>query len=298
VSPALAGLLAALSAATFVVGYRMARADGTSGLAVEDLVLLREEQRRQARGLGPLEAIAARLVPGVRALLGPRRLAGLQHRIDEAGRPEGMTVDSFLRRAVWWAVLVSPLALVFLLDGNLLMLAIALVIPFLLPMSRLSAEKRKRQERIDRDLPDLLDVLAVTVTAGVAFRPALTRVSERFGGALADEMRLTLSQMANGASVRQAFEDLRARNSSEALSQFVTAFLQSEELGAPLTDALNQIALDMRRESAQRLRRKAARTAPRVTLVTSLVLVPGALVLVIAGLIVGSDVDFGVLVGD
>jgi tight adherence protein C len=298
VSPALAGLLAALSAATFVVGYRMARADGTSGLAVEDLVLLREEQRRQARGLGPLEAIAARLVPGVRALLGPRRLAGLQHRIDEAGRPEGMTVDSFLRRAVWWAVLVSPLALVFLLDGNLLMLAIALIIPFLLPMSRLSAEKRKRQERIDRDLPDLLDVLAVTVTAGVAFRPALTRVSERFGGALADEMGLTLSQMANGASVRQAFEDLRARNSSEALSQFVTAFLQSEELGAPLTDALNQIALDMRRESAQRLRRKAARTAPRVTLVTSLVLVPGALVLVIAGLIVGSDVDFGVLVGD
>jgi tight adherence protein C len=298
VSPALAGLLAALSAVTFVVGYRMARADGTSGLAVEDLVLLREEQRRQARGFGPLEAIAARLVPGVRALLGPRRLASLQHRIDEAGRPEGMTVDSFPRRAVWWAVLVSPLALVFLLDGNLLMLAIALVIPFLLPMSRLSAEKRKRQERIDRDLPDLLDVLAVTVTAGVAFRPALTRVSERFGGALADEMRLTLSQMANGASVRQAFEDLRARNSSEALSQFVTAFLQSEELGAPLTDALNQIALDMRRESAQRLRRKAARTAPRVTLVTSLVLVPGALVLVIAGLIVGSDVDFGVLVGD
>jgi tight adherence protein C len=193
--------------------------------------------------------------------------------------------------------LVSPLALVFLLDGNLLMLLLALVVPALLPLAQLAGAQRKRQESLDRDLPDMLDVLAVTVSAGVAFRPALTRVGARFAGPLADELGLTLSQMANGASVREAFEDLRSRNSSEALGQFVTAFLQSEELGAPLTDALNQIALDMRRESAQRMRRKAARTAPRVTLVTSLVLVPGALVLVIAGLIVGSDVDFGVLLG-
>jgi tight adherence protein C len=123
-------------------------------------------------------------------------------------------------------------------------------VPALLPLAQLAAAQRKRQESLDRDLPDMLDVLAVTVSAGVAFRPALARVSARFAGPLADELGLTLSQMANGASVREAFEDLRARNSSEALGQFVTAFLQSEELGAPLTDALNQIALDMRRENA------------------------------------------------
>lgn len=293
----LLGLGAAAAFVLFVAGLSQVRADPTTTLAVEDLVLLREEQRRVARGLGPLESIAARLVPTLHGLLGPRRIAALQRRIDEAGRPDGMTVDVLLRRVAWWAVLVAPLALVFLLDGNLLMLALCFVIPGLLPLSRLAADQRKRQEQLDRDLPDMLDVLAVTVSAGVAFRPALARVGERFSGPLADELRLTLGQIANGASVREAFQDLRARNSSEALAQFVTAYLQSEELGAPLTDALNQIALDMRRESAQRLRRKAARTAPRVTLVTSLVLVPGALVLVICGLIVGSDVDFGVVLG-
>jgi tight adherence protein C len=293
----LIGLAAVVGFALFVVGLNLVRTDATTTLAVEDLVLLREEQRREARGLGPIEALAGRLVPALRRLLGPSRLAALQRRIDEAGRPDGMTVDVFLRRGLWWAVLVSPLALLFLLQGNLLMLALAFIVPLLLPLSRLAAEQRKRQESLDRDLPDMLDVLAVTVSAGVAFRPALTRVSERFAGPLADELGLTLSQMANGASVREAFEALRARNSSEALAQFVTAFLQSEELGAPLIDALNQIALDMRRENAQRLRRKAARTAPRVSLVTSLVLVPGALILVIAGLIVGSGVDFGVVLG-
>ena len=114
---------------------------------------------------------------------------------------------------------------------------------------------------------------------------------------MADEVVLTLGQLANGASVRQAFEALRERNSSEALAQFVTAFLQSEELGAPLADTLNQIALDMRRDNAQRLRRRAARAAPRVTLITSLLLVPAALVLVIGSIVVGSKVDFGALLG-
>lgn len=295
--PALVGLLVAGLLMLFLVGYRQLRADATGTLAVEDLVLLRKEQRRGARELGPIGALAARFVPALRRSLGANRLAALQRRIDEAGRPDGMTVDSFLRSVLWWVVLLAPLAVIFLLAGNFFRLAVCLIIPVLLPLSRLAAAQRKRQEQIDRDLPDLLDVLAVTVSAGVAFRPALSRVGERFEGALADEVRLTLGQMANGASVRQAFEDLRDRNSSEALSQFVTAFLQSEELGAPLTEALNQIALDMRRENAQRLRRRAARTAPRVTLVTSLVLVPGALVLVIAGLIVGSDVDLGAIFG-
>ena len=139
---------------------------------------------------------------------------------------------------------------------------------------------------------------AVTVSAGVAFRPALSRVAERFEGPLADEMVLTLNQIANGATRRDAFADLRRRNESEALVVFVTAFLQSEELGAPLAPTLDQIAADMRRDSAQRLRRKAARVAPRVTLVTSLVLVPGALILVIVGIVLGSGVDFAELFGD
>ncbi len=295
--PALVGLVAAAVLAVFALGFRMMRADATSTLAVEDLVLLREEYRRSPRGSAPLNALAARLAPGLRRLLGPRRVAALERRIALAGRPGGMTVESFLRRVLWWALLLAPLALVFVLQGNFLALLLCLVIPPLLPLSALAAEQRKRQERLDRDLPDLLDVLAVTVSAGVAFRPALTRVGDRFGGPLAEELSLTLGQMANGASVREAFSDLRSRNDSDALTQFVTAFLQSEELGAPLTDALNQIALDMRRESAQELRRRAARTAPRVTLVTSLVLVPGALVLVLVGLVVGSGVDLGAAFG-
>src|SRR5699024_3078699 len=104
------------------------------------------------------------------------------------------------------------------------------------------------------DLPDFLDILSVTVTAGIAFRPALRRVAARFEGALADDVNLALDRLQHGASVRDAFEQMRDRSTSRMMERFVRAFLQAEELGAPLAETLKQIALDMRRDNAQRLR--------------------------------------------
>ncbi|WP_066582408.1 type II secretion system F family protein [Cellulomonas timonensis] len=290
-------LLGALSVVLLLVGYRQMRSDALATLAVEDLSLLRGQQRRRAEGESPFQRMARRRVPGLRRMLGPGRLAALQRRIDEAGRPDGLTVDGYLERTAWWALLIAPVLVVLLLQGNVLMALLGLTVPVVLPLSRVAAAQRRRRERIDRDLPDFLDVLAVTVMAGVSFRAALARVAERFHGPLADEVALTLQQIANGASVRQAFTDLRRRSSSEPVGQFVSALLQSQELGAPLAESLRQIAADMRRDSGQRQRQAAARTSPRVTLVTSLVLVPGALVFIVIGLYVGSDVDLGSLLG-
>jgi tight adherence protein C len=274
------------SLAVFILGYRQMRGSPTTFLDVEDLVLLREQQRREAQGLPPLERLARRFVPSLRRALGTSRLRWLQHLVDEAGRPDGITVDTILTRMVWWAFLVAPLMLVLLVQGQVLTAPLLVAVPAIMPLLRLASAQRQRRDRIDADLPDFLDVLAVTVTAGV---------SEHFQGPVADEMRLTLAQLANGASMRQAFTDMRSRTGSEAMAQFVTAFIQSEELGVPLADTLNQIAQDMRRSSAQRARRKAARAVPRVTLVTSVVFVPGVLVLLIVGIILGSDINFGEL---
>ena len=293
----LAGVGAAVATVLFLVGYRTMRTDALDTLAVEDLDLLRGQQRRRAEGQSPLGRLAARQVPALRRMLGPRRVAQLQRRIDEAGRPDGLTVDGYLTRTAWWGLIISPVILVLLLQGNVLVALLGVTVPVVLPLSRVAAAPPRRRERIDRDLPDFLDVLAVTVMAGVNFRAALARVAERFDGPLAEEITLTLQQIANGASVRQAFQDLRRRSSSEPVGQFVSALLQSQELGAPLAESLSQIADDMRRDSGQRQRQAAARTSPRVTLVTSLVLVPGALVFIVVGLYLGSHVDLGSLLG-
>ena len=129
------------------------------------------------------------------------------------------------------------------------------------------------------------------------FRQALERVADRYEGPWADELRITLRQMDMGVSRRQAFDELRRRNTSEQVDQFVTALQQGEELGAPIADTLIQIATDMRRTDAQNARRKAAKTVPKATMTTIAFLLPGTLILIVATFILGSGTDFGAVLG-
>jgi tight adherence protein C len=161
----------------------------------------------------------------------------------------------------------------------------------------LSREGRLRQERIQRDLPDFMDILAVTVRAGLGYRAALQRVAESLSGPVSEEMLTSLRQMDLGASRRDAFQAMAARNSSEALSSMVSAQLQAEELGVPLSEALNEIAEDMRRAAHQDARRRAARAAPRISLIVTTVIVPGAMILILMTLFLSSDVGESGLLG-
>lgn len=281
---------------TFLLGYRMMRANASEYLDAADLVLLKEERRREAAGrLSPLERLAGRFVPRLRKLIGPGAVSYLQRQIDYAGRPVGVTVDGLLRKICWWGLLLLAPAVIFVVAGFPIGAALTPVVAVFLPLGRIAGQSRRRRESIDRDLPDFLDILAVTVSAGISFRAALARVIDQFEGAISNEVRLTLDQLGHGASIRVAFTNMERRSGSTAVHSFVSAFLQAEELGAPLSETLNQIALDMRRESAQSMRRMAAQTAPRVTLVTSLMLVPATLLLVIVGLLLGANLDLGEL---
>lgn len=294
---AVPGLVALLAVAGIFHGYSLLRADPSADLEIEDLALLKGSEQARASGEGPIMRLAGRLTPWLRRRLPLRVVRQLQRQVDLAGRPNGMGVDDVLQRLMMWLLIVSPAAFLFLLQGQLFGVALSVAAVIVMPLARLSTAARKRTEALDRSLPDFLDVLSVSVGAGIAFRPALRMVSERFSGPLAEEFSTVLHQIANGASVRGAFTQLRARNDSEALGEFVTAYLQSEELGAPLRETLTQIAEDMRRSEAQRMRVKAARVAPRVTLISSLVLVPGTLIVLVVGLYLGSEINLGDILG-
>ncbi len=157
---------------------------------------------------------------------------------------------------------------------------------------------RIRKDQIERTLPDFLDVLAVVVSAGLGFRQALERVAEKYEGPWSDELRITLRQMDMGVSRRQAFDELRRRNDSEQVAQFVTALQQGEELGAPIVETLIQIANDMRRTDAQNARRKAAKAVPKATMVITTLMVPATMILLGAGLFLGTGTDFGSVTGE
>ncbi|MDT0327581.1 type II secretion system F family protein [Nocardiopsis lambiniae] len=228
--------------------------------------------------------------------LSEARRRSITRRIEVAGRPDGLTLERYLRRKIGEISLYGSLGvLMFVADSPLIGLVV-LAFAGLTDLN-LYVQAQERADRVQSQLPDFLDVLAVTVSAGLSFRAAVARVAESMPGVLADEFTLALRQMELGTSRREAFETLRRRNRNDSLSKFVTAIQQAEELGAPLSDTLVNISQDMRREDAQYMRRKAQRLNPRVTMITAVTLLPGLLLLIVGSMFLGTDVDLGSILG-
>jgi len=235
--------------------------------------------------------VVARLVNDLSGRLGPRlapslrstRRTALEKRIDYAGGVGGINVPRFVGIKAALAILLGlgVGGLLLLLGSSPLFLLLLAGIGWWGPDVWLARTGRLRQEAIERSLPDFLDILAVSVRAGLGYRLALRRVAEALEGPVSEEMLTVLRQMELGQDRREAFLALRERNKSESLKSFVAAQLQAEELGVPLAEALNDIADDMRRLAYQNARRQAQRASPRVSLIVTTLIVPGAVILIL-----------------
>ncbi|MGW0671368.1 DUF5936 domain-containing protein [Streptomyces sp. NPDC002746] len=291
----LLALVVGLAVYGAIAGIRMYRADAK---LPGDLAIALEVGSTRTGAVGSvIDRMGMRWAPAVLRMMGAKAVSKKRRQIDMAGNPGGLTIDRYAARRAVYGVLGAFGALTMLMRGQLF-LAVLLVAfgAFWVEVGIWSAV-RVRRDHIERTLPDFLDVLAVVVSAGLGFRQALERVSEKYEGPWADELRITLRQMDMGVSRRQAFEELRRRNDSEQVAMFVTTLQQGEELGAPIVETLIQIANDMRRTDAQNARRKAAKAVPKATFAVTTFLLPGTLLLLTVGFVYGADVDFSFLGG-
>ena len=278
--PAVYGALTAFFVALGLCAIPMLRDEGPVERLGGRVGWIRERERR---------SVLARLVNDLAGRLGPRlapslrstRRTALEKRIDYAGRP--LTVQRFVGFKAALAILLGlgVGGLLLLLGASPVFLLLLAAIGWWGPDVWLGRASRLRQEAIERALPDFLDILAVSVRAGLGYRLALRRVSEALEGPVSEEMLTVLRQMELGQDRREAFLALRERNKSESLKSFVAAQLQAEELGVPLAEALNDIADDMRRIAYQNARRHAQRASPRVSLIVTTLIVPGAVILIL-----------------
>ena len=274
----LIGLAAAL---VTVLGFSGARMLRTTGLEEVEEGMRTTPVAQRERGFGAfLDRLGSLFLGTTMRAYGPARLRRLEETIRRAGRPDGLTLTVYLRRQAAFVVIGVVGLVVFLLVGQPWTGLLLLLLLCGWMRLWLMSAGRRRQEQIDMELPDFLDVLGVTVTAGLGFRQAVERVCEFHTGPLAEEMRTVLQEMSVGISRRQAFIAMRDRTRSDGVAAFVTALLQAEELGVPLSSALDDIASDVRKEHAQRVRQAAAKAAPKVSLVVTMTIVPGTLILI------------------
>jgi tight adherence protein C len=123
---------------------------------------------------------------------------------------------------------------------------------FIGPEMVLSSRIRSRREAVRCDLPDALDILAVSVEAGLGFDGAITKLTEHMKGPLVEEFGLLLSEIRMGESRQAALKNMAARVGAPELSAFVRAIVQADQLGISLGRILRVQAAD------SRLRRQAA----------------------------------------
>jgi len=125
------------------------------------------------------------------------------------------------------------------------------------PFFMLSRKITARQNSIQKDLPDILDMITISVEAGLSFDGALAKLNEKMQGTLVDEFTRVLQEMRMGMSRRDALKAMRDRCDNKDLSLFISALLQANKLGVSIGSILRAQAAAIRQSRRNQLEQKA-----------------------------------------
>ena len=235
------------------------------------------------------------LLPLMRTLLGqigkygPKQSAErLRLSIQQAGNPANLTPVMFsgMRMALFILLLVIAGAVTFgqgmPASKALMYTAVGGVLGYLLPGMWLGQQIKKRKHNITKALPDALDLLTISVEAGLAFDLALTRVADKWDNELSKEFKRALTDTRLGRSRRDALKDMAQRTGVEDVQTFVAAIIQAEQLGVSIGKILRIQSDQMRIRRRQRAE-EAAHKAPILMLIPMAFLIFPSLFVVILG---------------
>ncbi len=164
---------------------------------------------------------------------------------------------------------------------------------YMLPQARLKRAIRTRADAIFKDLPDIVDMLAIAVEAGSGFEAALSIVCQNFASPLTDELSTALQEMELGLPRKQSLQQLRDRVDIDVVRTLILALLQADALGIPIGRVLKSQAIEVRARRRAWAREKAAKLPIKIMFPLVLFIFPPIL-----GLVLGpAALSFGKLGG-
>jgi tight adherence protein C len=152
---------------------------------------------------------------------------------------------------------------------------------FFAPEGFLSMRIKARRERIRSELPDALDLLAVSVEAGLGLDGAIAKLTEHLDGALVDEFALTLGEMRIGEARADALKKLADRVPAPELAAFVRSVLQADQLGISLGRILRVQAADSRLRRQAAAEEKAMKAPIKMLFPTALFIFPAMFIVIL-----------------
>jgi tight adherence protein C len=165
---------------------------------------------------------------------------------------------------------------------TILAVALALWAGWVIPTAILDNRKRRRFESIDRELPELIDLLVVTVEAGLGFNNSLQVASQRLEGPLGDELRLTLQEQSMGLATGEALRNMLVRAETPAMRSFVRAILQGEQLGVSIGQIMRNLANEMRLRRRQKAEERAQKAPVKLLFPLIFLIFPAMFIILLA----------------
>jgi tight adherence protein C len=214
-------------------------------------------------------------------------MEAIQRKLALAGNPYRWTPADYLGMKAFAALVLGGLLFFLMTIGGdpgyaFIFGAVGLAFGWFGPELLLRSKTQARQKQIQRSLPDALDLLVISVEAGLGFDAAIQRLVEKREDALATEFARVLAEMRVGRSRRDALKDMVLRTQVPDLNNFVGAILQAEQLGVSVTKVLTVQAEQMRVVRRQRAEEKAAQLQLKLIFPLAIFIFP-ALCVVIMG---------------
>jgi tight adherence protein C len=256
---------------------------GGRGVAVRGMALKQAELERLPGWLKTIFPLLDGLAPLARRIAWPtyRMHAGTQ--LQRAGVAEALTVDHLLVLKVLSAIVLPLLgSQIFSLLRNPAIFLIAVFGAFILPDRLVSDLRKKREKQIVRALPGAVDVLSLSVEAGLEFLLALQRQVERgTPGPLRDELATILNDIRLGKSRSDALKSFATRVEMPEISSFVSVLVQADALGASIGPVLKSQAERMRIERFQRAEREGAKASQKILFPLVFFIFPAVLIVIL-----------------
>ena len=191
-------------------------------------------------------------------------IARTEARLERAGYPGGLRGADWVGVKLLVAIILAIVLLVLgLLFGGItlgfLFGVVGLVFGYVIPEYWLGKKISKRSLDMVLQLPDCLDLLIISVEAGLGFDAALAKVVEKMAGPLVDEFRQALAEVRMGRTRRDALRDVAKRADARPISNFIGAIVQAEQLGVPIARVLQVQSQQLRIERRQRAEEAAAK---------------------------------------
>lgn len=233
-----------------------------------------------------LNPIFRKVISQARKILPKNLVESVKSRLELAGIQDVVRIDIFLA-IKFFLPFIFLFALIFMMlffdVPGTVRLAIVILVPFtyILPDYYLKSKTAKRQDEIRRSLPNALDLLTISVEAGLGFDQALYKVAVNTKGTLGDEFKRTLKEMEIGVSRKDALKNLSKRTDISELNTFIFSIIQAEIFGISIGKVLRIQAGEMRIKRRQIAEEKGIKAPVKLVFPTILFLFPALMVIIL-----------------